>query len=120
MWPQVIFQVAGKSELVLVKPVTMSLEDNHGVVICSRVRMPLLLSYALTVHHAQGMDLKKVIFDMKDLFAEGQLYTALSRVHNFDCLAIINGPKVGCPCANVEVVAWEAKQVWHLVDNAPE
>ena len=39
-----------KAVLKLVKLVAMKLEDNVGMLICSRVQMPLLLAYALTVH----------------------------------------------------------------------
>jgi hypothetical protein len=72
-----------------VYPAVMTIEDNTGTVICSRMQVPFLLAYALTVHRAQGMTLDAVTFHVDGLFAKGQLYTALavSRLwkHNFSC-----------------------------------
>ena len=81
----------------------MNIEDNLGRVICSRMQLPLILSYSLTVHRAQGMTLDAVAFNMQGLFAEGQLYTALSRVRNFEKLRLM-GPvlKQAFKCAKQE------------------
>ncbi|TMW66620.1 hypothetical protein Poli38472_014596 [Pythium oligandrum] len=52
--------------------------------------MPLRLGYASTVHKAQGMTLKLLEVDLKNTFAHGQLYTALSRVTDLRGLTVKN------------------------------
>jgi ATP-dependent DNA helicase PIF1 len=53
-------------------------------------QIPLLPSYALTIHKSQGMTLDAAIIDCKNIFACGQLYVALSRVRNIEKLKVIN------------------------------
>ena len=121
VWPLVEFNVSGKKVAKIVFPAMMSILDNLGTVICSRVQLPLILSYSLTVHRAQGMTLDAVVFNLQGLFAEGQLYTALSRVRNFEKLRLMGSQvKQGSKCANKEVLAFEAGTVWRMIDNGPE
>ena len=55
----------------------------------NRRQIPLILGYAMTVHRAQGMSLDCVEVDLgPDNFAEGQFYTALSRVRTVAGLSI--------------------------------
>ena len=121
LWPLVEFNVNGRQIMRTVFPALMSIEDNLGTLICSRMQLPLILSYSLTVHRAQGMTLDAVAFNMQGLFAEGQLYTALSRVCNFEKLRLM-GPvlKQASKCANKKVLAFEANTQWRLIDNGPE
>ena len=120
LWPLVEFIVNGRKMCKPVFPAKMNIEDNMGTVICSRMQLPLILSYALTVHRAQGMTLDCVVFDLQGLFAEGQLYTALSRVRNFDKLRVIGSVKSDAACANQKVLAFEASTVWQTIDNGPD
>jgi len=49
------------------------------------IQFPMKLSYAITVHKAQGKTLDNAIIDMGlGAFAEGQTYTALSRVRTLE------------------------------------
>lgn len=53
-------------------------------------QIPLLPSYALTIHKSQGLTLDSATIDCKNIFACGQLYVALSRVRDSKNLYITN------------------------------
>ena len=55
-----------------------------------RRQYPIILAYCLSVHKAQGQSLAFVglIFET-DPFAHGQLYVALSRVANWNCIRVV-------------------------------
>ena len=47
-------------------------------------QLPLMISYACTVHKSQSLTLKNAILDLGDVFAEHMVYVALSRVSSLD------------------------------------
>ena len=53
-----------------------------------RTQIPLILSWACTIHKVQGLSLEEgvVDFDLQKqrTFGQGQMYTALSRVSSYD------------------------------------
>lgn len=63
-------------------------EDNK--IILSFHQIPLKLAYASSIHRNQGQTLDYAEIDLKDVFSYGQVYTALSRVKNHECLSIKN------------------------------
>ena len=53
-------------------------------------QFPLRLSWAMTVHKAQGMTVDEVVLGTKDLFSSGMGYTALSRVRTLEGLFLVD------------------------------
>jgi hypothetical protein len=60
----------------------------------SRRQFPLQLAYAVTFNKAQGKTLDKAVVDVRhEVFAHGQLYTALSRVRTRGDICILCSPE---------------------------
>ncbi|VEU34803.1 unnamed protein product [Pseudo-nitzschia multistriata] len=57
---------------------------------CIRTAIPLKLAWAITAHKAQGLTMDYVIADVGQVFAEAQLYVALSRASDATGLEIRN------------------------------
>ncbi|MCR4942686.1 MAG: AAA family ATPase [Campylobacter sp.] len=63
---------------------TLSAFESKGkeieeVVLASVSQYPFKLAYAMTIHKSQGMSIKNLMCDLSNIFANGQLYVALSR-----------------------------------------
>lgn len=57
------------------------------------VQYPIRLAWAMTIHKSQGATFDRMLLDLKrgGIFADGQLYVALTRVRNLDSL-YLNAP----------------------------
>ena len=64
---------------LLCAPLMFTVEGIMGNVEVSRMQVPLILAWALSVHKSQGQTLQRVKVDLARVFEKGQAYVALSR-----------------------------------------
>ena len=79
--------------IVLVEPEDWAIEDEREKPIVSRVQLPLMLAWSLSIHKSQGQTLQKVKVDLGRIFEKGQAYVALSRAVSRDGLQVLNFDK---------------------------
>lgn len=117
-WPKVAFQVSSTEVVrVIVRPHVFTKEDNDGVEMCSRLQLPLLLTYALTIHKAQGLTLEKIECRVDQLHFVGQAYVMLSRVRSIDDICL-TGNVSNKKLVPVQVIAWDQSGEWVEIDNS--
>lgn len=56
----------------------------------TREQVPLLLSWAMSIHKAQGQSIDRLRVDLRRTFEKGQIYVALSRATKKDHLEVYN------------------------------
>ena len=91
--------------LQLMEPYTWENEASDDLMITIK-QIPLILSWAITIHKSQGITLDSAIIDAGDnIFEYGQIYVALSRVRSLDGLYLceFNGRKI---MTNPEVIKY--------------
>jgi ATP-dependent DNA helicase PIF1 len=69
-----------------------------SIVRASRQQIPLILSWAITIHKSQGQTIERLKIDCSKIFAEGQLYVALSRATSTQHLQVIGFRKERILC----------------------
>ena len=90
LWPFVEFPMAdGSRRQLLVQPESWKIELPNGEVQASRMQVPLILAWALSIHKAQGQTLERVKVDLGKIFEKGQAYVALSRATSQEGLQIL-------------------------------
>jgi ATP-dependent DNA helicase PIF1 len=104
LFPWVQFE-CGEARLV-VQHRWESKEGNRLVAVFTQ--LPLLLRYGVTIHKAQGLTLDGVLLTMKNLFADGQFYVALSRARKLEDV-YLSDIDVKKPTASKEVISFYEK-----------
>ena len=90
-WPYVRFNTPdGTTRDVLVMPEKWAYEQPNGEIVASRMQIPLILAYALSIHKSQGQTLDRVKVDLGKVFEKGQAYVALSRAVTRERLQVLN------------------------------
>lgn len=112
-WPFVRFTVPGGYRDILVTNESWKTEAPNGDVLVSRsqvsiarshrsrdvrtdesllrtFKIPLILSWAMSIHKSQGQTLQRVKVDLRKVFEKGQAYVALSRATSLEGLEVQN------------------------------
>ena len=82
----------------MVERLTQEYEKDNKLV-GTRKEMPLMLSWAVSIHRAQGATLDCMAVNLKKCFATGQAYVALSRVRQVQHVEI-----TGLTCGNLNYI----------------
>ncbi|AET37410.1 DNA helicase PIF1 Ecym_1159 [Eremothecium cymbalariae DBVPG len=84
------FQPDNSTRTVLVREEAWAVEDENEKPLVTRVQLPLILAWALSIHKSQGQTLSKVKVDLRRVFEKGQAYVALSRAVSRCGLQVLN------------------------------
>ncbi|CDR46033.1 CYFA0S21e01288g1_1 [Cyberlindnera fabianii] len=95
LMPVIKFTTPDGSRIDLIEPEEFIVSEGYspeesGI---KRVQLPLLLSWALSIHKSQGQTLDRVKVDLAKVFEAGQVYVSLSRAVSKDRLQILNYSK---------------------------
>ncbi|WAR54464.1 hypothetical protein PtB15_4B81 [Puccinia triticina] len=107
LWPKVRFTTG---QTVLLRPSEFEYENSQGEVIGSRLQVPLILAWALSIHKSQGQSLDRVKIDLQRAFEAGQVYVALSRATSLNRIQVL-GFTASKVMANKVVVEWAKKSL---------
>lgn len=63
---------------------------SEPLLLAKKKQIPIILSWATTIHKSQGLTLNNVIIDFSHIFLKGQAYVALSRCKELNGIKILN------------------------------
>lgn len=87
-FPVVRFQ--GETFDIIIRPEEWKVEMPNGDIVASRVQVPLILAWAMSIHKSQGQTMSRLKVDMGKIFESGQAYVALSRATSLEGLQVLN------------------------------
>lgn len=92
VYPVVNFKDKYGDHAILVVPEEFTIDcgSNGKKREITRTQLPLLLSWAMSIHKSQGQTIQRLKVDLKRIFEDGQVYVALSRAVNKENLEIKN------------------------------
>lgn len=97
-----VVTTAGSLISVTLSPETWESTGPTGNIIATRIQIPLILAWAITIHKSQGKSIPRLYVDMAGIFEVGQAYVALSRCESPQNLQVVNYTpecvKVDTPC----------------------
>ncbi|CCH46365.1 DNA repair and recombination protein [Wickerhamomyces ciferrii] len=79
----------GQSRTILVQPEIWEVSDEFERPLVTRMQVPLILAWALSIHKSQGQTLPRVRVNLKKIFEKGQAYVALSRAVSREGLQVL-------------------------------
>ncbi|KAF5103694.1 hypothetical protein DV451_001302 [Geotrichum candidum] len=85
-----VVRFSNLSRLQQVSTTTFEITNSHREVVAERIQLPLILSWAMSVHKSQGQTLERVKVNLQKTFETGQAYVAVSRATSADRLQVIN------------------------------
>lgn len=77
----------------LVEKQCWTITDDSERPLAKAEQIPLMISYALSIHKCQGITLNSAIIDLSGAFCNHQVYVALSRVRNLAGVKLVNYSK---------------------------
>jgi ATP-dependent DNA helicase PIF1 len=72
VWPLVQFSTPKGVIELMVEPATWKVELPNGEVQVSRTQLPLILSWAMSIHKSQGQTIQRVKVDLGKIFEKGE------------------------------------------------
>jgi ATP-dependent DNA helicase PIF1 len=89
----------------VITPADFEITNAEGKMEATRIQVPLILAWALSVHKSQGQTLERVKVDLRRTFEKGQAYVAISRATCLEQLQILNFDPGKCVDASSPPVA---------------